>query len=758
VEGLAASDDDVKITVMDTLIDGEDYRFQVFARDVAGNVFVTAVDTLSFTKAFANPTVDSFLVTIDSTSTSVDSVIAGVGLPLKVTAIDTKNVGELRTVVTFEQAGVLLCIDAGEQDTSGVSFSGEGVTDNGDGTAGLDGEGWMLGSRTVRVASNLTLDDFSVVVEDTSSQEQADPTGRLDSLTVDAAEFSQYQLSVLEEGVETAVVSGDFQITVLPIDAFGNPSTKVFIRAQDISSSDSLTASINLLQTRIPAGNVMDRIWVDFGTNIGDVEIPSGPQEVLAEGSTFTAVAPDREGEGLVIRVRAANEAPDTSGIAESQRTAAGVSKALSFIPFGEEPMVVTPAPPDTLVVHDYAGSDGKGDQGRYVLVTFPKSDDHGRIGQYRIYRELAVASAIGEDGKVVKGAEAVERFISWAVITPPPDTTEALVRAVVPSLDNKETRWAVAGEWGGAPTEPVPLGKPASSGPPLDIPRPPTAAGALGETVLPVPSEGTGSPAMATLEVGSIVQVQGFTDADDTVSLSARSSTGRSSVSKGGPSQTEGPAEAATKPIASTPKTISAPARAIDNLAPAAATEVSASAGDDGTVSLAWTPSADDRPVGLVTYRGFSMPIPGVEAYEVLRGPDAESLGRIATVDAGLKAFVDDAPLQGGMVYRVDALDLDNRSEGAPVGVSAGPTARPDWRDAEGNAVFIIDPNDGSPTEVDFGDFVALAQAFGSSVGDERYIALADTNDDGVINFTDFVAFATSFGRVAVTEDGEGI
>jgi len=49
---------------------------------------------------------------------------------------------------------------------------------------------------------------------------------------------------------------------------------------------------------------------------------------------------------------------------------------------------------------------------------------------------------------------------------------------------------------------------------------------------------------------------------------------------------------------------------------------------------------------------------------------------------------------------------------------------------------------------DVDFQDFIALAQKFGSSDGDRRYEASYDLNSDGKINFQDFVTFAQQFGK----------
>ena len=50
----------------------------------------------------------------------------------------------------------------------------------------------------------------------------------------------------------------------------------------------------------------------------------------------------------------------------------------------------------------------------------------------------------------------------------------------------------------------------------------------------------------------------------------------------------------------------------------------------------------------------------------------------------------------------------------------------------------------------VGFSDFLAFAGAFGTSRGDEKYVAAYDLNGDGAIGFDDFLIFAGSFGEEA--------
>ena len=88
----------------DDLTDDTVYVFQVLTTDLAGNTVVSAIDTLEFDAAFVNPEADSFVVRLDTAKTTVDSVIAGVNLPIVLTAIDTalsNAEGRNRAAVTY---------------------------------------------------------------------------------------------------------------------------------------------------------------------------------------------------------------------------------------------------------------------------------------------------------------------------------------------------------------------------------------------------------------------------------------------------------------------------------------------------------------------------------------------------------------------------------------------------------------------------------------------------------------------------------
>jgi hypothetical protein len=104
-------------------------------------------------------------------------------------------------------------------------------------------------------------------------------------------------------------------------------------------------------------------------------------------------------------------------------------------------------------------------------------------------------------------------------------------------------------------------------------------------------------------------------------------------------------------------------------------------------------------------------------------------------------------------VIYRVDAADLDNVTPGTIFTVAIG--GRRDYRNGAGEAIFIVDENDGTPNTVDFGDFIAFAGSFNLSAGEPGFVANADTDDSGTVDFNDFLGFAGSFNQSVATVDG---
>jgi hypothetical protein len=156
--------------------------------------------------------------------------------------------------------------------------------------------------------------------------------------------------------------------------------------------------------------------------------------------------------------------------------------------------------------------------------------------------------------------------------------------------------------------------------------------------------------------------------------------------------------------------------------------------------------------------YRGFAVPIAGVDHYVINRGTASSVEAQpIATVPGGTTSYVIQTPLSAGRVfYRIDAADLDNVTMGP--GFSLLNNVRRSFAAADNTPVFIVSlENAATPYKVDFEDFLTFAVAFNRRAGEEAYDPQADTNDDQVINFDDFLNFATSFNKTAATETTSG-
>jgi hypothetical protein len=737
---LSLINQDITVTVVDTLISGERYSFQLFAKDLAGNVETTGPDTLKFNRQFINPMPD----TIAIVASNNDSVIAGQNMVLNITVYDTAQTriaraagtitsSQFREAVTYGDSATVRIVADG-QDLSGVTFSGTGVTNlAGTGTAGLSGGGWGLGKRTIRVMSTKPLTGFTVVVEDTTVA-NGSPDGRLANLVVQPAEFARYLVEAMDEGAATTTVQGPFQVRVVPTDRFGNPSTKTGLG----------TDSLGILTSRIASASVLNSIFVDLGTNLADAQVPIGPQRVRAAGDTFTVIAPNRTDSGLFITARTSGAPADSiTGVtvATKHLAAVGSTPALSFVREGD---VVTPtdttAAPDTLIVQDWLGADGAGDQGGFVMATFPFSAQHAAVAQYRIYREVMVTTGRDSAGNVVVLTTPVQKMIPWAVVDAVPAVagSDSLVQAVIPTLDNVATRWAVAAERGGSSSELEVAGKRVFSR---------EAVQQMVQVLGIDPNR-----VMTYEELGKLFAppqdyVKSILGDRKNLVLAAldpdvSSLLGNGSVPFG--------IRTADGQIASSAMTISEPARAIDNIAPAAV------AGAEGTktdnqVTLTWTPSVDDRIVAFAQYRGFSVPIAGVDRYEIWRGTTEDNLAMVATVAAGSGQYVDASlptPLPTQFIYRVNALDLDNVTMGTSFIVPVDARRRV-FATADGLPVYLIDLA-GDLTE-NFPDFILFAQAFNKRKGEPGFNVQADINDDEIINFPDFIAFAQAFNRTAV-------
>jgi len=755
---LSKVNEDIVATVSTALVDGKQYTLQIVLIDKAKNASITAPDTLTFTSAFNNPTADSFVVAIKSGASHGDSVIAGQQFQLTLTAIDTGLSNKQGSNVLAVTYGGTSRIRA--DGVASAKFGGLGVTDNGDGTATLDADGWIVGTRSLFFTSTATAENFDVVVEDiTTTTVDAVATtvvnfdGAKDSVTVDAAEMAQYKVVAKEGGEAVSGVSGDFTVSVVAADAHGNPSTKT--RSIASGTSIALTDSTGLLDTRINASYVLDELLVVFSTNNGDASVPSGPQAIGSGMANFTAAAPNRSGEGLRVSVRTYNANADSSGHANSQAkhlTAQGSTGDLAFSAAGEAPPDPTaadpaaPAAPKNLVVQDYMGADGNGDHGGYVLASFPNSADGAKV--YRIYRQIDVNTSLDAEGNVVKGETATATWVPWTALDAIPGVD--VQRAVIPTLGNKKTGWAVAAEKGSLTSAATVAGKRVFTKESVQqiVKLLGVETSILSHTELM--KQFTAPQDYVKSILGDQKNLQFAALDPDVTSL------------VGGSAVPQSIRTDASVRITSAKTPTEEPVASVDNIAPTAVSEVAGvSEPSEKKVTLTWAPSADDRIVAFTTYRGYTMPIAGVEHYKVWRATTSkEEPTLLATLPANSSEFVDSElpdPGIGTVSYRVDALDLDNVTMGTFIDVAVGEEGRKKFLQADGETpVYIVKLDGNTPLKQDFEDFIAFAQAYSSQLGDAKFNPQADIDDNEVVEFADFIQFARRYDSEAAGPAGK--
>lgn len=744
----------------DSLITGKTYQFQVFMQDKAGNIAASSQQELSYDNTFANPEGTDFKVAVDQ-----KKVIAGQAMKVTVTALDsaqTKTAGSDVVAVTYESGATLSIVVPGETspDLTTFSFVTEAdttkITDNKDGTATIAADAWSLGVLSnVVVKSTKTFDKFIVKVDNLVADAPFDGQ-TADTLAIEASDFRAFQVEAREDGVAATGVSGDFTIWVQPTDEFGNPSSKLITQTTGSAANPGQADSLKLLGASIDSANILGSMFVQISANHGDAQVPQGPQEVLAGGSSFGALSPNRSGSDLVISVRYFSTAGDTSGIEATAKTrhqaASGSTAALGFAAEGEAPPTPagTIAAPANLIVQDWAGADGNGDQGGFVVASFPSVDGADR---YRIWREISVTTAIDASGNVV-AADAANAYVAWTVLdnipTPPAAAktgTATVQRAVIPTLDTVATNWAVTAEKGGTSSQITASAKRVFS---KQIVQ--GMISFLGVDPNRVLSSEELQQVFSPSEdyVASIIGDRGDVQFGaleiDLSALFGNSTVVPQNI------RTQGGV------ISSSARTVTdGPVKAVDNIPPAAVLSLDGTydAGS-GSIALEWPLSSDDRVVGSMPFRGFSVPIDGVDRYVIMRGADAESLVEIGSVSGGGTTFTDTgAPADATtLVYRVDAADFDNAPAG-PTDVVQLLTQRVSYASATGTPVFIVSVGGTTPFVVDFEDFLDFATSFGTSEGQPGFLFQADTNDDGTVNFTDFLSFANSFGAEAVPPEG---
>ena len=376
---------------------------------------------------------------------------------------------------------------------------------------------------------------------------------------------------------------------------------------------------------------------------------------------------------------------------------ASGASSVLPFLVAVVDPPLGAPG---NLVAQDYAGADGQGDQGGFILLTWELSEHHAGIDGYRIFRALPV---LGNE------------MVPWAMVDAVPGVDRGV--AIVATLDNVSTRWGIAAERGGQTTHGAAKAVFVSAENPYEL---------MTETLqasIEAAQVGDG-PVFASLLPEALAYAQGVAP------------------------KLKGVEGVQSSAIIITDEAV----RAIDNIAPLAVPSFSVldAPNDEGSrIALTWTLSPSDRVLqdvvaGAIGPLGVE-PVVGVYGYSIYRSAAGEDeFVLVGQVDAGVTSFVDETALNGvHYTYQVRPYDLDN--ETAAVVEHTAMAVRNIAVDSEGRTISGLF---GSDSRIGFDDFFIFADNFGLTAEDAGFDPAFDLAPSAVIDFDDFFVFADNFGR----------
>ena len=401
------------------------------------------------------------------------------------------------------------------------------------------------------------------------------------------------------------------------------------------------------------------------------------------EGTRVISGTPSEEGETIVLIV---------------VMDANGASAPLP--PFSISVVQPPLGAPSNLEARDYAGADGQGDQGGFLLLTWELSEHHAEIDGYRIFRALPVLA---------------NEMVPWAMVDAVPGVERGV--AIVATLDNVSTRWGIAAERSGQTTHGAAKAVFVSANQPY---------AQMAKTLMASmeAAQAGDAPVFATLLPEALAYAQGVApklNVVDGVLSSAVIFTDE-------------------------------PVRAIDNIAPLAVPWFSVldAPNDEGSrIALTWTLSPSDQVLQDVVAGAIgplgAEPVVGVYGYNIYRRAAGEDeFVLVGQVDAGVSSFVDETALNGvRYTYQVRPYDLDNET-GSDIEHMAM-AVRNIAVDSDGRTLFGLF---GADNRIGFDDFFIFADNFGLTVEDTGFDPAFDLSPNATIDFEDFFVFADNFGR----------
>ena len=653
---------------VDSLVSGTEYTLRLVGADLAGNYMQTSLDSFIYDTTFVVPVIALFEITANTAKVGLgNSIAAGDTVILTITA---KTVDD-RVAVTYKKTSDLK-VSGG----SGLTLTGTGVTDGGNGRAILAADDWVVGTRTVVLKDTVSIDTLTVAVQDCTDTTSI-YVGALDSVIV--VNPGAYTQIVVDAGTKVGM-GDDFPVTVTLADKYGN------VRVTD---DGFVSVGANKLGVQVP---------------VGEVPINKGQGSFMANSSTWS-------GTGLVLTVRDViiNDAP-----------VGAVIVGTDTIEVDGDGATVLDAP-DTVIAKDYMGASGTGDQGGFITLSFPLSDDHATLTGYRIYRKVAVSTGLDATGALVTLAAPVMEMINWGEVAAVPGAS--VMHVVVATLDGDSTMYGVAAERGTLTTAKSAFGPDAAVGTPYEL---------MAQTMVRSrdASVAADAPVFATLS-------------PEALAFQARGVAPRMNVASG----------IEKSSIAMTAEAI----RSIDNIAPQGVPSMLAldTPGDAGSsITVTWAKSADDRIVSSTVSQAVGpssgsnvYTTAGVKNYNVYRKVGDDTPQLVGQAGPGETSYVDAQVFNGVRYdYQVAPTDADN------IAVTdlwnSAMAIRNNVLNEKGERVLGLF---GVDNRVDYDDFFIFADHFGLSVGDGAFDPAFDLVADNQVNFDDFFAFADNFGQIAV-------
>jgi hypothetical protein len=669
---------------VDSLKSNSLYTLQLIAADLSGNYTQTSLDTFVYDTTFVVPVISTFTITASSSGYGLP-VLAGASVTLTLKA---RTAGG-QAAVTYKEAAVLKVTGG-----SGITLKGTGVDTVGlvNGRANLSADDWIVGERIVTLIDTSSIDTLAVSILDCTDITNL-YTGKLDSsIVVNPGAYQQIALSA----ADTVGQGDNFWVGVTLADKFGN-------------TRNNDNRFVEVTTTALGVQHPIGAIAVTKGTG-GFWANSQGYAGALT--ITVRDIVDTLSSVGNVNAGGAANVARPTGQTANGNQFTYGM---LSLYVDGDGSTVL--AEPDTLIAQDYMGASGAGDQGGFVLLTYPASADHSTLTGYRIYRNISVDYDADSTGALVALAEPTTAMVPWGRIDAVPG--EGVMRVVVATLDGDATTYGVAAERGNLTTKEAFDAADAVSTPYELMAQTMLKSMEVAQTV-------PGAPVFATLTPEALAfSAQGVVPRLKTVEGVLLSHVRQSESVK-----------------------------AIDNIPPAAVPFMQArdTQGDaGGSITVQWAKSADDKMLTTTVPNAVggvnTFTTVGVEGYNVYRKLGDAAWQLVGQAGAGETSFEDATVFNGVRYsYKVEARDADNVT--ASEFEKSAMAIRNNVVDANGNRIAGLF---GADVRVDYDDFFIFADNFGLTAGSESFDSAFDLSPNNAVDFDDFFVFADNFGREMV-------